>query len=55
MQSFDEDGNLLCIDCHKPILQDQFYVVVRQRDMVDTDAELAVHAYCFVRNAFSYE
>jgi hypothetical protein len=44
LQPFDRDGKLLCAACMRPIAR--FYLVVREHDPIDADAQLAVHADC---------
>jgi hypothetical protein len=45
IQPFDEDGNLLCVACHKLIKR--FYVAVNERDDDSVyPSQLVVHTSC---------
>jgi len=47
-QPFDINGDFLCVGCNGAIGHEQFYVEIRQRDLIDSDTRLAVHIGCLI-------
>ena len=47
-QSHDTSGRILCVHCDKVIYMGEFYVVMRQLHVVDSDSKLAIHLKCIL-------